>query len=150
MAVGLMTCFCVIVLMVLLSIPEFPCFVNTGRDMISFALQLPNQLFGYSFLLFIHIKNSRPILCADIRPLPVTLCRVMNLEKKFCKSFITDQSRIELDLNSFSVSCLAATNLFVGRDLRDTVTEAEVWPKHQVPARKGFLAELSALHRMNL
>src|SRR5208283_4635776 len=66
-------------------------------------------------LLFIAIKNHRPILLADVVALAVQRGRIMNGEKHFQQVFVANHGRIEGDLGHLDMSGLAAANLLVAR-----------------------------------
>ena len=73
-----------------------------------------NGFHGQLFLFLVVIKNSRAVLSSSIGTLSVQCCRIMNHEKDFKQLRKRNNARIEIYLNSFSMTGCLVANFFIG------------------------------------
>lgn len=88
-----------------------------GHDRLSVTpggLLLGEGFFGGFLLRIIRVKDRRPVLAADIRPLAVERGRIVALPENPEQFFITDLFRSKTDLDSFGVAGPAAADIVVG------------------------------------
>lgn len=61
---------------------------HPGSHVKAFLFQGFDQVFRDGLLIGIQVKNFRTVIIADVRPLPVELGRIMDVEEIFCQAFI--------------------------------------------------------------
>ena len=83
----------------------------------SALLQLRFGRFRRGFLLRRMVKDYRPVLRSDIRPLPIHSCRIVIGPENIKQFLIPDLGWIELDLHGFGVTSFICANIFVRRVL---------------------------------
>src|ERR1700677_2091156 len=95
---------------------------NDLRD--DWATEIPRLLelrlgrLGFGFLLRRVVEDNRPVLIANIRPLPVHRGRVVILEKNFEQLLVADLGRIVFDVHHLRMAGPVRADLLVGGVLR--------------------------------
>ncbi len=78
-------------------------------------IEFSDKFLGNCFLFLVAVENSRTVLRAHIRTLPIQCCWVMDGEENLQNLPIRNLGRIEAHLDCLSVAGLAGADLLVGR-----------------------------------
>src|SRR5690606_4015648 len=76
-----------------------------------FIIELCDILRCQLTLFFISGKNSRPVLRADIVPLPVELGRIVRQEESSQQAVIADHRWVIEDIHGFGMPCIPTAHL---------------------------------------